>query len=303
MAFKCSLSVARNANQSLNKNTFKPTVLVVGGTSGIGQHTAQKLAQYTSAEKIIITGRNKQAGDSIVADLFALTNSPSSSHEFVPCDVSLMRNVRKFGEEIKKKTSKLNLLVISAGFLSTNGRDETEEGIDKKLACNFYSRFLLIKELLPLLENAAKEGEEARVLTVLAAGKEGPIFKDDLDLKQNFSLMNAANVATTYNSLMIEEYSNRHPNVSFMHIYPGYVNTSITDSLPWYLRIGANVASVFATSPEDSGEVMCYVLTDSKFKSGWHLLDEKGNKLEPSVYQTPDNRQLVWDHAEHLTSV
>jgi NAD(P)-dependent dehydrogenase (short-subunit alcohol dehydrogenase family) len=293
------IGAIRTLNSS--RKALKPTMLVVGGTSGIGQYTALKIAEYTSAEKIIISGRNKKAGDEIVSTLNNLTKH--TNNEFVACDVTLMKNIHEFTEQIKNKIQKLNYLVLSAGFLTTKGRDETEEGIDKKLACNFYSRFLLIKELMPLLENAAKDGEESRVLTILAAGKEGEIYEDDLDLKKNYGLLTAANVATTYNSLMVEEFAKLHPTVGFSHIYPGLVDTPITSNLPWYIRYPSKLFSFMATSQEDCGEIMTYALTNEKYKSGWHLLSEKGDELEPSKYQTRKNIDLMWKHAEELTRI
>jgi hypothetical protein len=93
---------------------------------------------------------------------------------------------------------------VTAGFLSTDGRSETEEGIDKKLATHFYGRFLLIKQLTPLLEAAASAGEEARAMSVLGAGKGGAVPFGDLDLKKGFSVKAAADAATMYNDLVAE---------------------------------------------------------------------------------------------------
>jgi len=58
--------------------------------------------------------------------------------------------------------------------------------------------------LLPKLKAAADKGEDARVLTVLAAGKGGEIDMDDLGLKKSASLKRKADCATTYNDLMVE---------------------------------------------------------------------------------------------------
>lgn len=65
-------------------------------------------------------------------------------------------------------------------------------------------RFLLGNLLLPKLQKAADKGEDARMLSVLAAGKGGTIDMDDLGLKENPSLKKKADYATTYNDLMVE---------------------------------------------------------------------------------------------------
>jgi len=285
---------------------------------------AYKLAEYTKSDTIFIVGRNKEAGEQIVSDLKTISTTKNPifqgkdpnvlKHAFISCDVTLMSNVKKLAQEIRDKISsessssssssnpaKLNYLVFSAGFLSMKGRDETEEGIDRKLACNFYSRYLLIRELAPLLENAAQNGEDARVISVFGAGYEGPIFKDDLDLKNNFTLTNAGNVTHTYNSLMMESFSKVHANISFSHIAPGYVSTNVGRELPWYLRFSAALFSPLATSPEDCAEWMTFALTNEKFKNGWHLFNRHADKLQPSQYQTQENIDLVWKHGEEMT--
>jgi hypothetical protein len=114
--------------------------------------------------------------------------------------------------------------------------------------------FLLANLLLPKLEKAADQGEDARVMSILAAGKGGAIDLDDLGVK-NVSgtlsnLSRKAGAATTYNDLMVEvlpfylfsfsffpqELGIRHPKLSFTHAYPGWVKTNLPSGLPFYLR-------------------------------------------------------------------
>ena len=58
--------------------------------------------------------------------------------------------------------------------------------------------------MVPKLEKAADKGEDARLLTVFAAGKGGAIDVDDLGLKEHSSLKHKADVATSYNDLVVE---------------------------------------------------------------------------------------------------
>src|SRR3989338_7557053 len=226
------LATARNNNKSIK--SFKPVAIFAGGTSGIGMGAALKLAELTSAEKIIITGRNKESGEKIVAQLNELTHH--TNNEFVPCDVTLMKNVKKYTDEIKQKIHKLNYLVLttSVGQISFTRKD-TEEGIDENLASGFYARFLITKELLPLLQAAVDAGEEARVITVLAAGSEGDINLDDLDFRKNFGY-NVVGALNTYCSLTTEQFAIENPQISFMHAYPGWVDTGMAKRFPLITR-------------------------------------------------------------------
>ena len=115
-----------------------------------------------------------------------------------------MKNVTSAAAVIKGKISSLNYLVLSQGILTFQGRNETSEGIDRKLALHFYSRWKFVDELLPLLQKAKERNEEARVMSVLAAGKGGEVNLDDLGLKKTFSLMTAGLQAPTYNDLFVQ---------------------------------------------------------------------------------------------------
>lgn len=102
------------------------------------------------------------------------------------------------------------------------GRDETEEGIDRKLALHYYARWRFTYEsvqplfplvsitqrrshsLLPLLEKAAAADEDAKIMTVLSGQIDGSVDLSDLGLKNTFSLGNAAKAASAYNNLMIQ---------------------------------------------------------------------------------------------------
>jgi hypothetical protein len=71
----------------------------------------------------------------------------------------------------------------------------------------FDIRFLLGNLLLPKLEKAVDKGEDARLLTVLAAGVSGSIDLNDLGLKKHSSLKRKADSATRYNDSMVEVIS------------------------------------------------------------------------------------------------
>ena len=92
--------------------------------------------------------------------------TPQPIHEFVPCDVTLMKNVRTCTETLRSRLPNLNYLIITAGYLSLGGREDTEEGIDKRMAVDYYSRWLFIQELMPLLEETLKRASRQKIVTV-----------------------------------------------------------------------------------------------------------------------------------------
>ncbi|KAG9046095.1 hypothetical protein FS837_005082 [Tulasnella sp. UAMH 9824] len=292
------------ASNSAYTSTYRPTALFVGGTSGCGQGTAEAFARATEGRAhILICGRNREAAEKIIA---TLPKHPESKYEFVECDATLMKNVVKAAEEVKHKIgdadgkSKLNYLVLSQGIMTMNGFNPTSEGIDKKMALHFYSRWKFVDELLPLLEKASSDGEEARVMSILAPGTCGALDTTDFGLKKNYSVTRAGRQAPGYNDNFIAEYAARHPNVSFIHIMPGFVNTPLSQGLPWYFKPLISAANIFSRSISDCGEYMTSALLNPAYKTGGFWLNQDGDSIAARRLYVDDEdarRKLV----EHYT--
>ncbi|KAJ3155229.1 hypothetical protein HDU89_007420 [Geranomyces variabilis] len=285
---------AHNASTKLANATF----LVVGGTAGIGRATALKLAAMNAS--VSVAGRNAAAGSAIVTEMQKL--NPDGKMEFLPIDMTLLADVRRFAKEFAAAHSSLRGLVISAGFMSMNGRTETVEGIDQKLAVHYYSRQLLFKKLMPMLEASAASGQDARLMSIFASCLGNTVNFDDMDLKHTYSLKAAADAASGYNDLAVDALSKKHPTVPAIHIRPGMVGTGLIDGFPFYLRLPAKaLLSVAGTSPEDCAEAMVYALTAPEYNKGWWLLTQKADILKPNTkYHNDATRDKVWAHTEQL---
>jgi NAD(P)-dependent dehydrogenase (short-subunit alcohol dehydrogenase family) len=61
------VQAVRAANASLS--LLNPVAIFVGGTSGIGEHTAYKLAQYSKNPQIHIVGRKQDAANRVIEEL------------------------------------------------------------------------------------------------------------------------------------------------------------------------------------------------------------------------------------------
>jgi hypothetical protein len=114
-----------------------------------------------------------------------------------------MKNVHALGKDLLERLPKLNFLVHSAGIFGIYGLQETEEGVDKKLASRYYSRWALTHDLLPLLHKVKDEGEPASILSILGAGMGPQVDLDDLGLKKGYSGIKAMMQSVSYNDLMV----------------------------------------------------------------------------------------------------
>jgi hypothetical protein len=53
---------------------------------------------------------------------------------------------------------KINALFLTAGFMTLTGRNETDEGLDRKMCVNYYSRMRWVVNLIPCPTRASDAG-------------------------------------------------------------------------------------------------------------------------------------------------
>ena len=178
--------------------SYLPVAIFVGGTAGIGQGTVEAFARHTHGNAhIIIVGRNRTAAEAIISGLPKPT-ADGAKYEFVECDITSMKNIERTTASLLERLPRVNFLVISTAALAKMGRDETEEGLDKKLTLFFYGRWKFVEQMLPALRNAASKGEVATVYNVAAAGKGKPLDWDNLGLKKTYSVVALREQSSTY---------------------------------------------------------------------------------------------------------
>ncbi|KAJ7237385.1 hypothetical protein C8J57DRAFT_1529437 [Mycena rebaudengoi] len=119
-------------------------------------------------------GRNRAAAERILAS-FPAPTVPGIRHEFVPSDTTLMRNVRATSAALLARFPPVNMLVLSPGIMTLAVRDDTTEGLDRKLALHYYAP-------------AHAAGEDVRIMSVLVVSHGGPVDLDCLGLTNAYTL-------------------------------------------------------------------------------------------------------------------
>ena len=142
-----SLASIRAANLSIGSSLpYHPVAIFVGGTAGVGAGMARTFARHRNGDAhIILVGRNRAAAEEIIAS-FPKPEGKEAKYEFIECDVTLMRNVHKTTAELKERLPKVNFLVCSTGIMTLDGRIESDEGIDRKMALHYYARWKFTHE-------------------------------------------------------------------------------------------------------------------------------------------------------------
>ena len=264
--------------------------LVVGGTSGIGRAGAVRLAEAQYG--VIVVGRDAARGAEVVAEC-AAASGPAASHQFLRCDASLLSAVRATAADVAARVPALDALVLTQGMASMSGFTPTAEGLDTKLSLHYYSRVAFVQALLPSLRAAPAP----RVLAVLSAGVHGAYkhAASDFELRQHYSIKNAADAAGCYPDAAWESLSREAGNerISFVHAAPGFVATSWGTELPWAVRCLTRLAQRFATPAADAAEFLVEPLLRESTAGGFLLQGPTGQPAAP-VPQHAATREAIW---------
>ncbi|CAB3234323.1 unnamed protein product [Arctia plantaginis] len=135
------------------------TVIVTGGTAGIGLEIAKDLAHRGA--RVIIACPYEDEG--IEARDQIIEETENSDVIFKLLDLSNLESTRHFAEDILKTEMRLDILINNAG-VGVPTDQYTKDGILFIMQVNYYGTFLLSLLLLPLLERTGKHGEPSRIL-------------------------------------------------------------------------------------------------------------------------------------------
>ena len=140
------------------------TVLVTGGTGGIGKATATGLAAMGA--RVGITGRDTARTRVAAAEIAAASGNPAVDP--FPADMSSQAEVRRLAGEVLAAYPRLDVLVNSVGgFWAT--RRLTVDGLERTFAVKHLAPFLLTCLLTGRLTASAP----ARIVTVSSGAHTG----------------------------------------------------------------------------------------------------------------------------------
>jgi NAD(P)-dependent dehydrogenase (short-subunit alcohol dehydrogenase family) len=109
-----------SSNNRLSTAKGPYVALFVGATSGIGLGVLKEFTRHAVDPRVYFVARNATTAASIVDELRVL--NPRGKFEIIEKNVSLLKDAEKVAELVKAKESSLDLLFLSAGFFSLDGR-------------------------------------------------------------------------------------------------------------------------------------------------------------------------------------
>lgn len=286
------------SNALINDATAPRVAVFVGGTSGIGKFTVRALVATGASVRIYLVGRksSEERTNAFIQELHAI--NPKAEVIWTEGEVSLLADTKRVCEVIKSKEPRVDLLFLTAGYAPFSTRKETTEGLEIVQSLEYYSRTLFVLHLLPLLG----EAEVPRVISVFAGGlMRTTIDLDDIDLKRpgNFGVMKAKTQYGNMNTTILGKLADENPNVTFIHSWPGSVNTgnvrrgldpnSILAWLVWL--IFEPLIALISSSDDESGQRHLFESTSAAF--GGRGIPWKGKPGVNSLEKQADGFFLV----------
>ena len=140
--------------------------VVTGSTQGLGATTARMFAEKGAAG-IVVTGRNVERGNAVVADLAAL----GCEAVFVPAELDRVEDCRRIIAAADEAYGRLDILV-NAGALTERGTiwDTTPELYDRMMDINVRAPFFLTQDAVKLMHRSGAEGSIINISSVASHG-------------------------------------------------------------------------------------------------------------------------------------
>jgi NAD(P)-dependent dehydrogenase (short-subunit alcohol dehydrogenase family) len=139
------------------------TALITGGTSGIGQAVAKKLAQLEI--HVIVAGRSEERGKKTIAEI----RRAGGQADFIASDLRDASSVREVARRaVELGNGHVDILINNAGVYPFGPTHEmTEEQFDTVYSLNVKAPYFLVAELAPLMAKRGK-GAIVNVSTMVA---------------------------------------------------------------------------------------------------------------------------------------
>jgi len=272
-------------------------ILLTGGNSGIGKATALGLAKLSATLVLVCRDESKAqaAKDEIIK------NTGNSSIELITANLLLQSEVRRAAAEFLSTHPRLDVLINNAG---TNypTYDETEDGIERTMAVNYFAPFLLTNTLLDTMERTGP----SRIVNISSvAHHSGQLDLDNLAKDRRMGLFGLAAYGRSKLALILFTYELarrlRGKPVSANCLHPGAVRTNIW-SHAGAASLISRFGSLFMMSAQKGAKTPIYVASSPEVEgvSGEYFYNCKPTHSSKESYNE-SNAAKLWDLSLKMT--
>ncbi|MFB5677888.1 SDR family NAD(P)-dependent oxidoreductase [Paenibacillus terreus] len=282
--------------------TTIPIIVITGATSGLGQLVAIEMAKRGG--HLVLTARSRERAEAAMKIINK--QMPSASVDFFYGDLSLMKDVKRMGQEISAAYPRIDVLVNNAGVHAFEQRITTE-GFPEMIAVNYLAPWLLTHTLYRSLCNAGN----ARVVNVASeASRNHGEFKIPEDLT-DVSPFTARGSSAIYgktkllNIMFNGELARQWEGTGIVvnALNPGFNVTGLGREL-WFASMLERVLKLLHIGdPRRGADIISRLIADPEFQSvtGGYFNVGSGNPIVP-VHPGGDMsmQNKLWDATKEL---
>jgi NAD(P)-dependent dehydrogenase (short-subunit alcohol dehydrogenase family) len=275
------------------------TVLITGGTGGIGKAAAVRLAALGA--RVGITGRDRARAEASAAEIAGASGNPHV--DIFVADMSSQAEVRRLAAEVLAAYPRLDVLLNNVGGFWAH-RHVTADGLERTFALNHLAPFLLTNLLLDRLIASAP----ARVVTVSSGAQSmGRIDFDDLMAERKYSGQGAYNDSKLANVMFTYELARRleGSGVTASVLHPGMTSTAFgaeDTARGWGPLIAA--MRPFMQRPGQGADTPVYLASSPEVEgvSGRYYAKRKPKRSHESSYDAATTARL-WQVSADLVGL
>ena len=186
------------------------TVVITGGTSGIGEVAAVTLARMGA--RIVLIARDKIRADATLARLREYT--PGIAHTAHFADLLRLAEMKRVAAQVAEHEPRIDVLINNAGGLFATRR-LTEDGLERTFALNHMAYFVVTEGLRERL----LASRPARIINTASAAHQGATLDfDDLQSAKSFGAVKAYRRSKLCNILFTRELARRRRGKASLRI-------------------------------------------------------------------------------------
>ncbi|TWD93483.1 NAD(P)-dependent dehydrogenase (short-subunit alcohol dehydrogenase family) [Neobacillus bataviensis] len=279
-----------------------PIIVMTGATSGIGQIAAIEVAKRGAY--LVLTARNKErakATEKLIKEAV-----PNTEVDFYFGDLSLMKDVRRIGIEIKQNYSKIDILIHNAGLHGFEQR-VTSEGFAEMIAVNYLTPWLLTN----LLKDSLLKAKNAKIINVASeASRNHGELKLPCDLTDTspFTVRGSSKIYGKTKLLnimftreLVRQFSGTKVTANALN--PGFNNTGLGRDLRISSVLGKILKILNIGDPKRGADIIVRLALDSEYErvTGGYFNVGTGDKIDP-IYPGKDvsMQQRLWNDTKEL---
>ncbi|ESO95165.1 hypothetical protein LOTGIDRAFT_189035 [Lottia gigantea] len=277
------------------------TVIITGANTGIGYYTALDMANRNA--RVILACRNLEKAEHAKKNIIEETDNDNVIVKEL--DLSSMKSVRKFANEIIKEEKRLDILINNAGVVGLP-KIITEDGLESMFATNHFGPFLLTNLLLDLIKKSCP----SRIVNVSSiASKMGRIELDNLRSEKYFNQRRIYFDSKLANILFTKELARRLKghDVLVNCLHPGTIQTELLRNLSPFITYPLMfIGKFFFKNCEEGAQTTIYCAISEeiedvtgKYFTDCYVDEQSLNKLAHDETLTTQ----LWDISEKYTGL